>query len=93
MRESRKASPHKDIATRFGFGDGCWTLGRQAAFQAARLAAERAALGLGAVHVRRDDALCVPKTSFWLRDGLGETKRVRVCASALVCECASERVI
>ena len=39
MRESRKASPHKDIATRFGFGDGCWTLGRQAAFHAARLAA------------------------------------------------------
>ena len=39
LRESRKASPHKDIATRFGFGDGCWTLGRQAAFHAARLAA------------------------------------------------------
>ena len=39
LRESRKASPHKDIATRLGFGDGCWTLGRQAAFHAARLAA------------------------------------------------------
>ena len=34
-----------------------------------------------ALAVRRDDMLCVPKTSFWLRDGLGETKRVRVCAS------------
>ena len=39
LRESRKASPQSDIATRFGFGDCFWTLGRQVAFQAARLTA------------------------------------------------------
>ena len=36
---SGNAAPPTDRATRGGFGDGCWTLGRQAAFHAARLAA------------------------------------------------------